>query len=76
VGQPVGAPTLATIAPHAQCHTGIRCPHQSWRLMFQSRIPSIQSMYTFVQRSGWNCTRPSRTAWIAGAASGFMRQNH
>src|SRR5439155_24070293 len=33
-------------------HTGMRCPHQSCRLMHQSWMVAIQWSYTFAQRSG------------------------
>ena len=44
--------------------------------MHQSRMFSIHSRYTFVQRSGTKRIRPSFTASIAGRASGFIFTNH
>ena len=67
----VGTSTDTIISPQAwQYQTGMRCPHQSWRLMHQSRIFSIQFRYTLVNRSGMILILPSLTASIAGAASG------
>src|SRR6185436_7034926 len=38
--------------PSASYQAGIRCPHQSWRLMHQSRIFSIQLRYRFLNFTG------------------------
>jgi predicted dehydrogenase len=39
----VGSSRLTMISPQSsQCHAGMRCPHQSWREMHQSRMFSSQ----------------------------------
>ena len=40
--------------PSGQYQTGIRWPHQSWRLTFQSRMPVSQCSQIFSNRSGRN----------------------
>ena len=46
--------------PHFCRHTGIRCPHQSCRLMHQSRFSPSHSRYVFPH------TAPERTCLAAG----------
>src|SRR5271168_5187360 len=60
----------------AQCQAGMRCPHQSWREMHQSRMFSIQLKNVLFQLSGTNWMRPSLTAAIAFSASGLVFTNH
>ena len=60
----------------SQYQAGMRCPHQSWREMFQSRISVSHFSYTLPQRSGMNRTLPSRCAFSAGSARPFMSTNH
>ena len=58
-----GSSTAAVWWPQSsQYHTGMRCPHHSWRLMHQSRMFSSQLRYTRVKRSGTSLIRPSTTA--------------
>src|ERR1039457_6806314 len=72
-----GAVRVTVNWPHsAQCHAGMRWPHQSWREMHQSRMLSIQWKYVLFQFSGTNWMRPSSTAALACSASGFSRMNH
>src|SRR6202158_1005368 len=59
-----------------QYHAGIRCPHQSWREMHQSRMLRIHSKYSVRRFSGTISTSPRSTAAIAGSASGFIFTNH
>src|SRR5580692_619556 len=54
----------------AQCHAGIRCPHQSCREMHQSWMLRIHSKYVFPYCSGVNRMCPFSTAAIALSASG------
>ncbi len=76
----VAGSSIATVMwshPSAsQYHAGIRCPHHSWREMFQSRISVSQCSYTLPHRSGTNVSLPSRYAWSAGSASGRIFTNH
>ena len=60
----------------SQYQTGMRWPHQIWRLIVQSRMFSIQWKYVRSKRLGTNSMRPSRTASMAGRASGSARTNH
>ena len=77
VGQASGSSTATMVSGHAsQYHTGMRWPHQIWRLMVQSRMFSIQWKYVRSKRLGTNEMRPSRTASMAGRASGSARTNH
>src|SRR5688572_20562990 len=71
-----GASTATVSPPHSQYHTGILCPHHSWREMHQSRMFVIQWPYVLVQRGGKNLTCFLRTTWSAGSASGFIFTNH
>src|ERR1700726_1995792 len=59
-----------------QYQAGIRCPHQSWREMHQSRILRIHSKYSVRRFSGTISMSPRSTAAIAGSASGFIFTNH
>ncbi len=54
----------------------MRCPHQSWREMHQSRIFSIHWKRQLHDRRVRIGCGQSSTASIAFAASGFMRTNH
>ena len=58
--------------PWMSYQAGMRCPHQSWRLMHQSWMFSIQGSYVFVQLSGTKRTCPWRTTSSAGFASGSI----
>src|SRR5271166_1370764 len=60
----------------AQCHAGMRCPHQSCREMHQSRMFSIQLKNVLFQLSGTNVMRPEFTASSTLAASGLVFTNH
>ena len=64
------------VCPSGQYQAGIRWPHHSWRLTFQSRISVIQCSQTFTKRSGRICVVPERVASRAAAASGATRMNH
>ena len=57
-------------------HTGIRWPHQSCRLMGQSRPSSSQRTISFFHRAGWNVTSPAWMAASALSASGFIETYH
>src|ERR1700675_4679916 len=59
-----------------QYQAGIRCPHQSWREMHQSRMLRIHSKYSVRRLSGKMSTSPRSTAAIAGSANGFIFTNH
>ena len=54
----------------------MRWPHQSWRLMHQSRISVSQSRYTFSQRSGRKCGSCWASASRQRAAKGSVFTNH
>src|SRR5512141_785213 len=70
--QAVGSSLVTVILPQSsQYQAGMRCPHQICREMHQSWIFSIQSKYVFSHCAGTIRVSPSRTARIAGAASGF-----
>ena len=60
----------------SQYQTGMRWPHQSWREMFQSRIPVSHCSNSTPRRSGLKRTSPFRYASSAGAASGSIVTNH
>ncbi len=62
--------------PSGQYHAGIRWPHHSWRLTFQSRIVVSQCSQVFSKRAGRMRVRPDRVASSARAASGAVRMNH
>ncbi len=68
----------ATVIPWhlPQYQTGMRCPHQSWREMHQSRMLRIQWKKVFDQVSGTNLVLPCSTASMAGFASGSIFTNH
>src|SRR6202162_3418064 len=68
-GQAVGSSTAANVSPLSQYQTGMRCPHQSWREMHQSRMFSIQCMYTRSKRRGMIWMRPSLTAAMGGSGN-------
>ena len=62
-------PTMATresragvMPPQGQCQIGMRCPHQSWREMHQSRIFASQSVKILRWLSGAILIRPCSTA--------------
>ena len=59
-----------------QYQAGIRWPHQSWREMHQVRMFSIQWEYVFAHPGGVMAMRPSRTALMAGSASGLTSTYH
>ena len=42
-GHSVGSVRATISSPHSQYQTGMRCPHQSWREMHQSRMFFIHS---------------------------------
>src|SRR5258706_7460953 len=65
-----------TLLQSAQCHAGMRCPHQSWREIHQSRMLYIHSKYVFDQLAGTNLMSPFSTALMAGSASRFIRIHH
>ena len=44
--------SAAVACPSGLYQTGMRCPHQSWREMHQSRMFSIQLRYERSKRSG------------------------
>src|SRR5438552_18964465 len=67
--------TVISLQP-AQCQAGMRCPHQSWREMHQSRIFSIQLKNVLFQLSGTKTMRPEFTASRTLAASGLVLTNH
>ena len=71
---PAGSSETVT-CPAGQYHAGIRWPHQSWRLTFQSRISVSQCSQTFSKRSGRMTVSPFRVAARAASASGFVRTN-
>src|SRR5512136_1365864 len=54
----------------AQCHAGIRCPHQIWREMHQSRMFSIHSKYVPSHMGGTSFVFPFTTAATAFLARG------
>ncbi len=54
----------------------MRCPHQSWREIAQSRMFSIQWKYVLLHVRGTILILPLRTALIAGSASGLVRTYH
>src|SRR5580698_4308822 len=62
----------------AQCHAGIRWPHQSCREMHQSRMFSIQFRYVFSQTSGTNSILfgADVTASMAASARGLIFTHH
>ena len=64
-GPSISADTVA--CPSGQYQAGIRCPHHSWRLTFQSRISVSQCSQTFSNRSGMIRVRP-----LLVAASAFV----
>ena len=68
VGSVIGASADGSViaAQSSQYQTGMRWPHQIWRLMLQSRMFSIQWKYVRSKRCGTNLMRPSRTASMAG----------
>ena len=57
-------------------NAGIRCPHQSWRLIHQSRILSVQLKYVLSMRSGISLISPLFTASTAGLISSSIFTNH
>src|SRR5215469_5472069 len=77
LGHAFGASRATTISLQSpQYHAGIRCPHQSWREMHQSRMLRIHSKYSVRRVSGTISTLPPSTVAIAGSASGFIFTNH
>src|ERR1700712_4904168 len=66
---------IGSMSQLSQYHTGMRCPHQICREIFQSRMPSSQFTYTASQRSGRMRNSPERNACKAGAASGAIFTN-
>ena len=70
------ASALTVMWPSAQYHAGIRCPHQSWRLTFQSRISVSQCSHVFSKCAGTMRVFPERVAASAFSASGLVRMNH
>ncbi len=73
----LGSVTSLVCSPQSpQYQTGIRCPHQSWRLIHHGRMFSIQWKKRRSSRSGMMLVRPSRTAAIAASANGFTLTNH
>ena len=62
--------------PSGQYQAGMRWPHHSWRLTFQSRIVVSQCSQVFSNRAGRIRVRPDRVASRARAASGPVRMNH
>ena len=78
VPQAAGPPasSLTVTWPSGQYQAGIRWPHHSWRLTFQSWIEVIQCSQTFSNRGGTISVRPERVASRAIAASGPVRTNH
>ena len=67
---------LTVTCPSGQYQAGIRWPHHSWRLTFQSRIPVSQFSQVFSKRSGRIRVVPARVAASAASASGRVRMNH
>ena len=76
VSGPSGRSADTVTWPSGQYQAGMRWPHHSWRLTFQSRMFSIQSKKTFSKRGGTILVRPPRTASMARAAIGFTSMNH
>ncbi len=72
---PAGSAVTVTW-PSGQYQAGIRWPHHSWRLTFQSWMLVIQCSQTFSKRVGTIVVRPLRVASRAAAASGAVRMNH
>ena len=72
---PSGSDDTVT-CPSGQYQAGIRCPHQSCRDTFQSRMLVIQCSHVFSKRAGRIRVLPSRVAASAFAASGSVRMNH
>src|SRR5450756_3001249 len=64
---PAGA-AVTEVWPSGQYQAGIRWPHHSCLLMFQSRISVIQCSQTLTNRSGGICVLPERVASRAAAA--------
>ena len=64
-----GSSTATVISPQSQYHTGIWCPHQSCRLMHQSRRLSVQFRNVRAIRGGTMRMRSSRMAALAALAS-------
>src|SRR3970040_2881295 len=71
VGPPSTSETVTWLS--GQYQAGIRWPHQSWRLTFQSWIEVIQCSQTFSNLGGTIRVRPARVAASAAAASGAVR---
>ena len=67
---------LTVTWPSGQYQAGIRWPHQSWRLTFQSRISVSQCSQTLSKRSGRMSVRFERVAARAASARGAVRTNH
>ena len=62
--------------PSGPYQAGMRCPHQSWRLMHQGWMSRIQAKNVFSHCRGTNAVVPASTAAIAGRASSAALQNH
>jgi hypothetical protein len=62
--------------PSGQYHAGMRWPHHSWRLTFQSWMFSIQSKNTLRWCAWTNFVRPSLTAAMPCRPSACVLTNH
>jgi len=75
-GGRTGGVAVTVVCPSGQYQAGIRWPHHSWRLTFQSRISVIQCSQTLTKRSGRIWVLPDLVASRAAAARGATRMNH